>query len=692
MEPTVPPPPLDAAALADRIRELPDRPGIYIFKDAAGKVLYVGKATSLRKRAGSYLVRDHEPRLAAMVAEAADVEFVVTDSASEALLLENNWIKRRRPRYNILLRDDKTYPYLKLTVQEPYPRIAFTRRIRDDGAEYFGPFLPGGLARKAIKLVQKLFLVRVCQIEIDGSLARPCLYHDMHRCLGPCVAALTTRERYQEAVQEARLFLAGRNDLLVRRLKREMWEAAEATQYEHAARLRDTLAEVEAIGERRKLSSVAGEDLDVYGVHIAGGHAAVAVLIMRGGQILDRRELFWEGVGALSAEHLLSQVLPQIYDRTTFIPKEIHLPAPIEDEAALLDWLSERKGERVYLRMPARGAKAERVALARHNAEMAHRRRFRGEEVAPGAAGLQRHLRLLDPPRRIEGFDISHLQGGETVASMVVWEEGRMRKTDYRTFNIRGLDQPDDFAAMRQAVERRYRRRLEEVGEMPDLILIDGGRGQLNAALAALADLGVEETPIVALAKREEELYLPDLPEPLRLRRADPALRLLQQIRDESHRFAVSRHRRRRTARTLHSRLDDLAGIGPRRRRLLLTHFGSLDRLREAPLADLIPVLGPTLGPRIYGQLHPPEALSENTAGAGPAEAPDGKPGGAVGGAAAGAAGSAPAGAAGGEGAGDGRAAVASGEGAGAAAGASRPERSGRTGRSARKPGSSSGG
>jgi excinuclease ABC subunit C len=329
--------------------------------------------------------------------------------------------------------------------------------------------------------------------------------------------------------------------------------------------------------------------------------------------VLDRRELFWEAVGDISPELLLSQVVPQIYDRTTFIPKEIHLPAPIEGEEALLAWLSERKGEKVYLRMPTRGAKAERVALARHNAEMAHRRRFRGQEVAPGAAALERRLKLLEPPRRIEGFDISHFQGGETVASLVVWEEGKMRKGEYRSFNIRGLDQPDDFAAMRQAVERRYRRRLEELGEMPDLILIDGGRGQLNAALAALADLGVEETPVVAIAKREEELYLPSLPEPLALGRADAGLRLLQQIRDEAHRFALSRHRRRRSARTLHSRLDDLAGIGPHRRRRLLTHFGSLEKVRQATAAELGAVLGLTLGGRIFEQLH---AVGPETDGA----------------------------------------------------------------------------
>ena len=597
----------DHEYLAQRIRELPDKPGIYVFKDADGKVLYVGKAKSLRKRASSYLSRDHEPRLAAMVAEAVDLEFVVTDSEAEALLLENNWIKRKKPRYNVLLRDDKTYPYLKITLRDEYPRIAFTRRIRDDGADYFGPFLPGGLARKAIKLVQKLFQIRVCRIEIDGSLARPCLYYDMHRCLGPCVAGLTTKAAYDAAVEETRLFLTGRNDQLARRLKREMWEAAEGEDYERAAHLRDTLAEVEAISQRRKLSSVEEEDLDVYGFHVSGGNAAVAVLVMRGGQVLDRRELFWEAVGQITPELLLSQVLPQVYDRTTFIPKEIHLPVAIDGEEALVDWLSEKKGERVYLRMPSRGPKAERVALAMHNAELAHKRRFRGLKVAPGASALERHLGLEEPPRRIEGFDISHFQGGETVASMVVWEEGRMRKSDYRSFNIRDLKQPDDFASMRQAVERRYRRVLEETGAMPDLILIDGGRGQLNAALAALAELGVEETAIVSLAKREEEVYLPELPEPLRLGRDDAGLRLLQEIRDEAHRFAVSRHRARRSARTLHSRLDELAGVGPRRRKLLIQTFGSVQGVKEASLEELQKALGPAMGGRIFSQLHAAE-------------------------------------------------------------------------------------
>ena len=596
--------------LADKIRRLPDRPGIYVFKDAGGRALYVGKAKSLRKRAVSYLGTSPEPRINSMVAEAADIEFLVTDSEAEALLLENNWIKRRQPHYNVLLRDDKTYPYLKLTAGA-WPRIAFTRRIRNDGAEYFGPYLPGGLARKAIKLVQKLFEIRVCRIPIDGSLPRPCLYYDMRRCLGPCVGGLTTPEAYGEAVAEARLFLTGRTAELARRLKREMRRASDAEEFEEAARLRDLMFEVEAVSQRGKLASVRGEDIDVYGAKVAGGSAAVAVLVMRGGQVLDRRELFWEGRQGITESAMLSELLPQIYDRTTFIPKEIHLPVPIEGDEALAEWLSERKGERVYLRLPARGPKAQRVALARRNAEQAFRRRFRLTGAVDPALALAERLELAEPPRRVEGFDVSNFQGDQTVASLVVWEEGQMRKSDYRSFNIRGLDAPDDFESLRQAVTRRYRRRLEEVGLMPDLILIDGGRGQLNAALEALTDLGVEETPVVGLAKREEEIFLPERPEPLRLERTDAALQLLQQVRDEAHRFAVDRHRRRRSRRQLASGLEAVPGIGPRRRRALLRRFGSLEKVREAPLDELRKALGPKLGERLH------RALAADDPGAG---------------------------------------------------------------------------
>jgi excinuclease ABC subunit C len=591
--------------LQRRIRDLPDQPGIYIFVDAESRPLYVGKATSLRKRAVAYLGSGQEPRLAAMLREAIDIEIVVTDTEAEALLLENNWIKTRRPPFNILLRDDKTYPYLKLTVGDEYPRIAFTRRIVDDGAEYFGPFLPGGLARRAIKLVQKLFEIRVCRIEIDGSLPRPCLYYDMKRCLGPCVAGLTTKADYDTAVAAARLFLSGRNDLLLRNLRQQMRTEADRLAFEKAGQIRDVIAEIESVSQRRKLSSVRGEDVDVYGAFVRGGKAAVCVLVMRDGQVLDRRELFWEGKEEVAEASLLSELLPQIYDRTTFIPSELHLPMQIEGQDALVDWLGERKGQRIYVRLPSRGAKAQRVALAQHNARLAYRRRFHSDRAQDRPAkALQRHLELAEIPRRIEGFDVSTFHGSETVASLVVWEAGRMRKGEYRSFNIRGLDGSDDFAALRQAVRRRYDRMLSELGTMPDLILIDGGRGQLNAALESLITLGVEETPIVALAKQQEELYLADRPEPLRLKPTDPGLQVLQQVRDEAHRFALTRHRRRRKRRALASELDAIQGIGPRRRKVLLQHFGSVASLREASVEEVTSVLGSVLGRRVFSSLH----------------------------------------------------------------------------------------
>ncbi len=614
-ERAAPPVAADAEARLERLREritrLPDHPGIYLFLDGEGRTLYVGKAKSLRRRVASYLARELEPRLEAMVAEAVELEFVAAASEQEALLLENNFIKARRPRFNVLLRDDKTYPYLKLT-REPWPRLVFTRRIRDDGAEYFGPYLPGGLARRAVKLTQKLFGIRVCPIEIDGRLPRPCLYWDMKRCLGPCVAGLTTASEYREAVEGARLFLAGKIEPLARQLRADMRSASDALEYERAARLRDLLAEVQRQGERATLSSVDEEDADLFGVAVHGRQAAVSILVMRGGQVLDRRELFWEGDHRPAPESILGELLPQIYDRTTFLPKEVHLPAVIEGGEALAAWLSEKKGERVYLRYPARGVKAERLRVAARDAEFAFRRRFRiRDESQTAARALAEHLDLPDPPRWIEGFDVSHTQGVETVASLVVWREGRLRKSDYRSFNIRGLAGPDDFRSVEQAVERRYRRLLEETGETPDLVLIDGGRGQLNAALTALSRLGLEEVAVAALAKREEEVYRPGLPDALRLPRTDPGLQLLQQIRDETHRFAVSRHRARRARRSLKSLLDEIPGVGPRRKRALLDAFGTVEGIRSASGDQVARVVGPILAGRIeraLAEATPPDA------------------------------------------------------------------------------------
>ncbi len=591
---------MPSAALKDSIQGLPDSPGIYIFRDDAGRALYVGKAKSLRKRAGSYLREDLEQRLRSMVDEAESLEFVTTDTEAEALLLEATWIKTRRPPFNVLLRDDKTYPYLKLT-NDPYPQIAFTRRVKNDGAEYFGPYLPGGFARRGIKLAQRLFGVRVCSIEIDGKLPRPCLYYDMKRCLGPCVDGLTTPEAYAEAVQQTRDLLSGRAIELAQDLKGKMVEASREERFEDAARHRDALREVEGVGRRQKLASARGEDVDVFGVHTSGGNAAVVVLVMRGGQVLDRREIFFEGGVPDSAERLLDELIPQVYSATTFVPKELHLPVPISGERAVAEWLTARKGERVYVRYPQRGPKVRRVRLAGRNARLAHQRRFRLNPHIEAGHRLAEALELEDPPQRIEGFDISTFQGGEPVASMVVWEGGRMQGAEYRTFNIRSLGpDADDFAAMREAIERRYRRRLDEVGEMPDLILVDGGRGQLNAALSALEVLGVEETPVVGLAKREEEIYLPQLPEPLTLDRRHPGLQLLQKVRDEAHRFAVRHHRRRRNRRTLRSAIDGVRGVGPKRKRALLTHFGSVAGIRDASLEEVQEILGARLGKDVH--------------------------------------------------------------------------------------------
>lgn len=580
-----------------QVARMPEEPGIYFFLDAAGSTLYVGKAKSLRKRVGSYLSRELEPRLEGMVAEAIDVDFVTASSEREALLLENNFIKKRKPRYNVLLRDDKTYPYLKLT-REAWPRLVFTRRIRNDGAEYFGPYLPGGLARRAVKLVQKLFGVRICRIEIDGTLPRPCLYWDTKRCLGPCVAGLTSAEAYAEAVESARLFLAGRIEPLARRFRAEMEQASEALEFERAARLRDLLRELEPQAERATLASVGGEDVDLFGVVVHGRQAAISILVMRAGQVLDRRELFWEGEGTPSPDSLLAELLPQIYDRTTFLPKEIHLPVTIEGEEGLVEWLSERKGERVFLRYPARGPKAHRLEVAAKDAEFAFRRRFRARDDAESRA-VQDLLSLEEPPRWIEGFDISNTHGRESVASLIVWREGRLRKGEYRSLNVRGLEGPDDFRSIEQAVERRYRRLLEEHGEVPDLVLIDGGRGQLNAALTALGRLGLEEMQVVGLAKRDEELYLPGDPEPLRPSRHDAGLKLLQRIRDECHRFALARHRAQRSKRSLRSALDEVSGVGPVRKRALLKRYGTVAAVAAAEPAELAELVGDVVARRL---------------------------------------------------------------------------------------------
>jgi len=539
-----------------------------------------------------------------------DLETIVTNTELEALLLENSLIKKHRPRYNVCLRDDKTYPYIKITTGEPWPRALITRRVEDDGHSYFGPFW-GGLARRIMRMITRHFMIRTCTIEIDGNLPRPCLYYDLHACLAPCVAGLTTKEAYDEAVRDVTLFLQGRNRELIPRLEEKMRRAAEEESFEMAAAYRDAVRTVEDVAQRQLVQSLKGESVDVIGFFESGGDVSVCLLVVRAGVICDRREFFFEKSEEVHPEPFLEAFLPQFYDNNPFLPTEIHLPVPIANAGLLEEFFSSRRGERVAVRVPRRGAAAERVEMANTNAQERHRVRFR-RPGGPEELALERLARVLDlpaPPRRIEGFDVSHLQGTDSVASLVVFVDGKPKKSDYRLFGItsQSLLAPDDFRSMAEAVERRYGRVRDERGEMPDLILVDGGRGQLQAALAALDRLQIE-LPVVGLAKRDEELWAPGRAEPIRLSRKDPALKLVQRLRDEAHRFAVKRHRGRRSRRMRETMLTDIPGIGPAKARTLLTRFGSLAGLAAAPPGAIAAVVGPATARAVTEYLKPHNA------------------------------------------------------------------------------------
>lgn len=576
---------------------VPDAPGVYLFKDRRGKILYVGKARSLKKRVASYFTRGAEPAKTEALLEAwRDLETIVTNTELEALLLENSLIKKHRPRYNVCLRDDKTYPYIKITTGEEWPRALVTRRVAEDGHSYFGPFW-GGLARRIMRMITRHFQIRTCTIEIDGTLPRPCLYYDLHACLGPCVAGLTTKAAYDEAVRDVVLFLQGRDKELRSSLEKKMQAASAEENFEMAAAYRDAIRTVEDVSEHQVVHSMRGESVDVVGFFESGGDVAVCVLVVRGGVIQDRREFFFEKSEEVAPGPFLEAFLPQFYDANPFLPNEVHLPVEIADCELLEAFLAVRKGSRVAARTPRRGPARERVLLADDNARERHKVRFRrvGGEEALGVERLARILDLSIAPRRIEAFDVSHLQGTDSIASLVVFEDGRPKKSDYRLFGItsQSLLAPDDFRSMAEAVERRYRKLREQGSPLPDLVLVDGGRGQLQAALTALDRLGVE-LPVVGLAKREEEIWVPERPDPIRLSRKDPALQLIQRVRDEAHRFAITRHRGRRAKRMRETSLREIPGIGPTRARTLLTRFGSLSGLAAADPREVEQAVGPS--------------------------------------------------------------------------------------------------
>jgi excinuclease ABC subunit C len=595
--------------LKDQIARLPEQPGVYLWGNAAGDTIYVGKARSLRDRVRSYMgAWGVSPRHDALLEEIATLEVILTDSVMEALALENNLIKQRTPKYNILLRDDKNYPYLQLTISEAFPRVLVARRVEKDGDFYAGPFLPAKLARRTMGLSHRLFGIRSCNEVITGERARPCLEYDIKRCVAPCVRAICSEEQYGEAVANTRLLLEGRNDELIVTLRDRMVEAAGAERFEEAAQLRDSMRTVQILRDRQqKVATAQLGDRDVFGLKVGPSGGVIQVFAMRGGRVVERVELSTEP-GAVDGgdPDVLEAALQQFYD-VRVPPTEINLPLDIEDGEAIEAWLSARAGRRVKISVPQRGDKRSLVELATRNAELSYRTRFNEVTAAHFDAleTLRSVIGLPSLPRRIECFDISTIQGSETVASMVVCEDGRMKKSEYRKFRIRGTggSRPpagdgtpsfgsDDFAAMREVVQRRYRKVMEAGGPFPDLILIDGGKGQLSAAYDALEGIGLGNLVAVGIAKKEELLFTRDRLEAIALPDNDPALLLIQRIRDEAHRFAVTFHRKARSMRDLRSELDQVPGIGPRRRRALLTAFGSLAGVRRATREELDAVVG----------------------------------------------------------------------------------------------------
>lgn len=593
--------------LREKIRTLPSSPGVYLYRNAAVEVIYVGKAKDLRSRVRNYFVEgaDVEAKTGSLLREAVDVDYIVVDNEKEALALENNLIKQKQPRFNILLRDDKTYPYIKLTAAERFPRVYVTRRLRKDGSIYYGPYFPANLAYRIVDVIHRNFLVPSCNVDLTRYHPRPCLQFYIKRCLGPCVAELTTPDIYAQAVRDAKMFLEGKHAELAKTLRARMEQAAAEQQYETAAKCRDLLSTVHQLLEKQQMAAVEGDDADVFGYHYENGMLAVNLFHMRGGKVLDRREFFWEElpepVTGDGAEHagfdagaFFSTLLTQIYIDQQYVPRSVIVPVDFADREILEDVFSEKREGRVEIVVPQRGEKRSLVDLAGRNAKQSYEQRFR--VMKPAAKKIQEALQdaldLPELPKRIECFDISHIQGAETVASMVVWEEGKMKKADYRKFIIRTVAGVDDFAAMREVVTRRYKRVLEQKDKLPSLVLIDGGIGQLHAAAQALQDLQITNQPLAAIAKREEIIYVfGQESEPVKLDRHSPVLHLVQTIRDEAHRFAVTFHRKRRQMRDRGTELLKIPGIGARTSRRLVEHFGSVRAVQQAGPAALAAVV-----------------------------------------------------------------------------------------------------
>src|SRR5262245_44606637 len=597
--------------LEEKLANIPIEPGVYLYKDSQKRIIYVGKAKSLRNRVRTYFQesRNSDFKLDHLLAEIADLEFIVVGNEMEALALENNLIKRHKPKFNILLRDDKTYPYIKLTLNESYPRIYVTRRVKKDGALYFGPYFPASLAHRTFKLMSRYFQIRTCSMEIDGTRPRVCLDYHIKRCMGPCVASVCSQEEYASRVQDLKLFMEGKRTDLVRRLNEKMQTAASEEQFELAAHLRDTIRTIGQLAEPQRIASNQVANADVYSLHREGPKAAAQLFHLRGGKVVDRHEFFWEDLRESTTDgEILSSLLKQYYLSSDFTPDEVFVPVDFEDRQLLESFLSERKGKRVEIKMPQRGVKRTFVDLVRQNAKLSFDQRFRVLTPSTNAIseGLASALGLDTTPRRIECFDISNIQGTDSVASMVVWEDGKMKKSDYRKFIIKTVEGADDFRSIREVVFRRYKRLQEEAQPMPDLVLIDGGLGQLHAAASALEQLDLPTQPLASIAKKEEILYVFGSEEdPVALERSSPILHLVQMIRDETHRFAVTFHRQRRSKRTLVSAMTAIPGVGEKTSKLLLRKFGSVQSIEQQSLEALAQEIAPRLARRVYEHFHP---------------------------------------------------------------------------------------
>jgi excinuclease ABC subunit C len=601
--------------LDEKLELLPADPGCYLYKDARGEIIYVGKAKVLRHRVRSYFQssRGMDAKTQELVSRIADLEFIVTDSEVEALVLESNLIKLHKPRYNVMLKDDKAYPHVKLTVEEEFPRVFKTRKVEKDGAAYFGPYLPASLADRTVSLVNREFQLRTCSdevYEIYKRAKRPCMEYQIKRCLGPCQKDLCSPAEYREAVNDVRLLLEGKDRELAAELEARMLRASEELKFEQAAKWRDLLRTVRALGEQQKMMTMPDVDIDIFGYYREGPQLALQLFTMREGKIIGRREFYWEDVPVegFNPSEFLGEVLEQYYTQGNYIPLEIYVPVDWEDRPLLEEVLSGKRGRRVHILDPQRGRKREYIDLVEKNAKLGFEQRFRviKPDWTKVLSDLQELLALPQYPRRIESFDVSNIQGSENVAAMVVCEDGEMKKSDYRKFIIRSVEGQDDFASMREAVGRRYARVLKEGKQLPDVVFIDGGKGQLTASAAALHELGLGTLPLVGLVKprgRHEDishlLVKGREHEPVFLERTSPVMRLVKMIRDETHRFAVSYHRHRRAMRDFTSELTSIPGVGEKLRERLLRNFGSLKRVGEASVAELRPFVGQRQAERI---------------------------------------------------------------------------------------------